>query len=105
MPLSALYVQNSFDEESRQRAKEMVEYIRNQFIETLEQVDWMDDDTKSRAIEKAEQMNVQIGYPPELLDTQKVMQIYEGVSVKLIMIICHLMCTSVDHHHHHHHYS
>lgn len=79
-PLSALYVSRNFDEKSRQQAATMVNYIRGQFIDSLNQIDWMDEATRSKAIQKAQEMIVQIGYPPELLDESKVMTIYQNVS-------------------------
>ena len=83
-PLSSLYVKSSFDEESRSSAKKMVKYIREEFIASLKKVDWMDPETKRRAIEKAMSMEVLIGYPPELLQEDKVMEMYEGVSFEWI---------------------
>ncbi|XP_015787620.1 neprilysin-2 isoform X2 [Tetranychus urticae] len=80
-PLSALYVSRNFDEKSRKQAASMVDYIRGQFIASLKKIDWMDEATRAKAIEKAEEMFVQIGYPPELLDESKVMSIYEGINI------------------------
>ncbi|XP_053209328.1 neprilysin-2-like [Panonychus citri] len=80
-PLSALYVSRNFDEKSRQQAATMVNYIRGQFIDSLNQIDWMDEATRSKAIQKAQEMIVQIGYPPELLDESKVMTIYQNIQI------------------------
>ncbi|XP_074595255.1 neprilysin-2-like [Brevipalpus obovatus] len=81
-PLSALYVRSSFDEESRSTARKMVKYIRDQFIASLKKVDWMDPETRNRAIEKAKEMEVLIGYPPELLQEDKIMEMFEGLEVR-----------------------
>ncbi|GIX87774.1 neprilysin-2 [Caerostris extrusa] len=58
---------------------EMVNYIHREFLHVLNGVDWMDDRTKGRAREKAENMATYIGYPNELLEEWKVAEIYDGL--------------------------
>jgi len=79
--VGSLYVSKYFDEKSKSTALEMVTEIRKQFNIILENIDWMDDDTKLRAKEKANAMVEHIGYPPELLDMKKLTDLYDGLEL------------------------
>ena len=78
---SALYVENFFKNESRDAAWEIVNSIRDEFRMTLNVTEWMDEETKERALEKAKTMQMHIGYPDELTDERKLMDYYEGLEV------------------------
>ncbi|XP_035210634.1 neprilysin-2-like [Stegodyphus dumicola] len=77
--LASLYVRNHFTDASKDLALEMVNYIHREFLDILAKVDWMDEQTKQRAKEKAESMATYIGYPNELLEEWKVSEIYDGL--------------------------
>ncbi|KAG9511152.1 Neprilysin-2, partial [Fragariocoptes setiger] len=79
--LSALYARNHFKKESKARAMEMVDYIRKEFIKMLKEIDWMDDETRVEAEKKANAITAYIGYPDELLDDDKVEELYQGLSL------------------------
>lgn len=81
VPMSAMYVKEHFDSDSLLMAKDMVHYIRKEFISMLQGVDWMDDETKSMAIGKARAIRAHIGYSPEILDHNKVMELFEGLDL------------------------
>ncbi|KAI1296496.1 Membrane metallo-endopeptidase-like 1 [Halotydeus destructor] len=81
VPLSAMYVKEHFDEDSMHMAKEMVQYIRTEFIRMLKGVDWMDEDTKQMAIEKAQSITAHIGYSKEILVESKVMELFQGLEL------------------------
>ena len=50
--LGKLYVEQEFGEDSRKRMNEMVEDIKEVFMERLRKLEWMSDATKEKAIEK-----------------------------------------------------
>ena len=79
--VGSLYVNKYFDEDSRKTAVDMVNRIKNQFEIILDEVEWMDDRTKQKAKYKAEKMGVHIGYPPELLDMNKLTNLYTGLEL------------------------
>jgi len=81
VPMSAMYVKEHFDTDSLERAKEMVHYIRKEFIKILEMVEWMDAATKRMAIEKARSITAHIGYSTEILEESKVMELFEGLDL------------------------
>ena len=79
--VGSLYVSKYFDEKSKSTALEMVTEIRSQFELILDQVEWMDDETKEKAKMKARAMVAHIGYPPELLDMTKLEDLYDGLEL------------------------
>lgn len=75
----SLYVKKYFNEEARRNAVEMVADIRTEFEEILKKVDWMDEQTKQNALDKAKSMATHIAYPDELLDNNKLEEFYSWV--------------------------
>lgn len=76
-----MYVREYFEEDARQSANEMVKDIRSVFTEIIDELEWMDDETRIRAKEKAASMTTHIAYPDELLDDKKLTDLYENVIV------------------------
>lgn len=79
--LSALYVKNHFNGRSKAAALEMVEYIREEFLKMLDEIDWMDEETREEAKLKARAIASYIGYPDELLQDELVEELYKGVQL------------------------
>ena len=55
--------------------------MHRQFIKSLKAVDWFDEETKLKAISKALDINLQIGYPDQLLDTRQIINYYSNVRI------------------------
>lgn len=81
MAVSYLYVQKHFNNESREKALEMVNDIRTAFTEIVTELDWMDTETKERTLEKAHAMRPFIGFPGWLLTPGELEKYYEGAEV------------------------
>ncbi|XP_044750363.1 neprilysin-2 isoform X4 [Coccinella septempunctata] len=77
----ALYVRKYFNEEARQNALEMVRDIRAEFETILKEVEWMDDETRKNALDKAKSMATHIAYPDELLDDSKLEEFYQNLEM------------------------
>lgn len=58
----------------------MVENIRSQFSSSINDVDWMDPDTRQVAQDKAEAMKELIGYPDWYANKSALQEYYKGVS-------------------------
>ncbi len=58
----------------------MVTYIHREFIQILNNIEWMDSTTRQKAIEKAYAITTHIGYPKQLLNNSEISTIYEHVS-------------------------
>lgn len=61
-------------------ALEMIHTLRVAFSELLEENEWMDDETRAVARDKANAMNEKIGYPDMLTDPVELSEEYENVS-------------------------
>ncbi|CAL8122372.1 unnamed protein product [Orchesella dallaii] len=79
--VGAMYVRRHFDETSRETALEMVNDIRTAFVDILTTMDWMDVDTKRRALGKAAAMKTNIGYPEQLLNEDILRKLYDGLEL------------------------
>nr|CAD7452416.1 unnamed protein product [Timema tahoe] len=81
LSVGSLYVRRYFHEEAKRSAMEMVQNIRNQFLDILKTIDWMDDETRMKGIDKAKSMSVHIAYPDELLDNSKLEKFYQNLEI------------------------
>ncbi len=61
--IGKLYVEQAFPPEAKQKAMEMVEYIKLAFADRIKSNDWMSDSTKKMALRKLSTFTVKIGYP------------------------------------------
>ncbi len=66
--VSQLYVEKYFPPEAKKIANEMIDDIMAAFEERLNQLDWMGDTTKQKAIEKLSMFGRKIGYPDKWKD-------------------------------------
>ncbi|XP_072210430.1 endothelin-converting enzyme 1 isoform X3 [Excalfactoria chinensis] len=81
--LGATFVKATFAEDSKQVAEEMIAEIKTAFEESLETLEWMDEETRKSAKEKADAIYNMIGYPKFILDPKeldKVFNDYDAVS-------------------------
>ncbi|XP_035741301.1 neprilysin-2-like isoform X2 [Vespa mandarinia] len=79
--VGAMYVRKYFKEDAKKNALEMVADIREEFTKILKKVDWMDEETKESALDKAASMSSHIAYPDELLDDKKLEEFYEKLEL------------------------
>jgi len=69
--LGELYVKETFPPEAKARAVNIVHSLLAAMKERIENVDWMSDSTKKKALEKLSKFTVKIGYPDEWRDYSK----------------------------------
>lgn len=79
--LGAMFVRNAFEGGSKEKAETMVNEVRDAFKKNLPFLDWMDDDTRKKAIEKANAVIDMIGFPPWILNDTALEAFYEGFEV------------------------
>lgn len=60
----------------------MAKTIHEEFMKTLTNVTWMDQETKTAAIEKANAMRFNIAYPDELIDNNTLEEYYDGLELQ-----------------------
>ena len=66
--LGQAYVATNFSPEAKQRALTMVQNIQAEFRRRLEKLDWMSEETKTKAFTKLDAIINQIGYPDKWRD-------------------------------------
>lgn len=78
--VGALFIKDNFDPKSKENAIEMIHNIREAFNELLNYNDWMDDETRQVAKEKANSINERIGYPELITNPIELSKEYGFVS-------------------------
>ncbi|KAM9542731.1 neprilysin isoform 1-T2 [Guaruba guarouba] len=78
-----LYVEEAFAGDSKHVVEEMIADIRDVFIKTLDELTWMDAETKTKAEQKARAIRERIGYPDEIVtDDDKLNSEYQELDYK-----------------------
>ncbi|NXT17804.1 NEP protein, partial [Syrrhaptes paradoxus] len=78
-----LYVEEAFAGDSKHVVEEMIADIRDVFIKTLDELTWMDAETKKKAEQKAAAIRERIGYPDEIVtDDNKLNSEYQDLNYK-----------------------
>lgn len=57
----------------------MTENIRSTFADKIKNLPWLDENTRSKAIQKLNSTKTNIGYPEWMNDSQKIDQYYDKV--------------------------
>ncbi|KAL6727698.1 hypothetical protein Aduo_009552 [Ancylostoma duodenale] len=89
---AALYVRSTFDQASKNVTLEMIDDLQEAFRGMILTSDWMDTQTKTAALNKAEKMLCKIAYPDFILDDKKLDDYYSGVSEFLWLLLQRLTC-------------
>ena len=79
--VSSMYAKRIFDSKAKKEVVGMTKYLRKAFSKLLDELTWMDDETKVEARKKLENMRQFIGYPDEFLDQEKVDAIYDKIEM------------------------
>ncbi|MBR5354618.1 MAG: M13 family metallopeptidase [Alphaproteobacteria bacterium] len=66
-----LYVKKYFPSKAKKRMEKLVKNLQRAYKDRIEDLTWMGDDTKKRAIEKLNKFNAKIGYPDKWRDYSK----------------------------------
>ena len=80
----SMYVREYFKPEEKKEMLDMITYIRGAFREIIDDLPWMDDETKVEAQKKLEKMDQFIAYPDELIEKDKVDGLHQGMSPRKI---------------------
>ena len=80
--VGSMYAKVHFPESKKEVIDNIVQNIRKEFRVMLEEVDWMDEDTRTRALKKADLIKSHIAYSKEILDSTLLDAYYEGLALK-----------------------
>ncbi len=81
MVSASMYVRRFFKPEAKSQMKEMTGLLREAFREKLEEAAWMDPETREAAKGKLEDMLESIAYPDEVLDEDKLNDLFGGLEM------------------------
>jgi len=77
-----VYIERYFPRESKEKVDTMIKIMVEVFKEHMDELDWMDEETKKMAKFKADEMAPMIGYPEFIMDAQKLRDYYKNWEVR-----------------------
>ncbi|KAK2588944.1 hypothetical protein KPH14_001799 [Odynerus spinipes] len=80
--VGAMFVREVFHGKSKPMAEQMIEEIRRAFTKNLRKLEWMDDETRKAAEEKANAITDMIGFPDFILNPSDLDERYRDLSIK-----------------------
>ncbi len=86
--LGFLYVANYFNKKSLNTIKNMVLLIKDEFKNTIIQNEWMDEETKLKALSKLNKMNFKIGYPEKMNKDYSLLKLHRNNSLLDNLLLC-----------------
>ncbi|CAK9301444.1 unnamed protein product [Gordionus sp. m RMFG-2023] len=81
-PLSSLYLRSNFNSKDKAKVEGMVDLIKVAYKERLKNLDWMDELTKIKSMEKVDSLKSKIGYPEYVVDPVELDQDYQGLDMR-----------------------
>ena len=91
--IGRVYVDGYFDPGSKARMQEMVSNLKKAFRERIQNLTWMEPETKKKALMKLDVLDVQVGYPDEWLN-------YSELEVKNVSYVMNVLAASKFQFHH-----
>ena len=77
--VGSMYARNYFNAGKKEDVLTMVKYIRKTFELLVPHIEWMDEETITKTVEKLRAMGESVAYPDALLDRQIMDQYYKGL--------------------------
>jgi putative endopeptidase len=66
--LGQLFAKEYFNEKAKKRYSDLVEAIRNAYVDRINNLSWMSGETKAKALEKLSKVSKKVGYPDKWKD-------------------------------------
>uniref|UniRef100_A0A8D0HN93 Uncharacterized protein n=1 Tax=Sphenodon punctatus TaxID=8508 RepID=A0A8D0HN93_SPHPU len=79
--LGEMIVQEIFPQKAKELAKKIFYEVREALYSQLDQVEWMDKQTRQEARDKVNSLQLEIGYPENILQTAKVDHEYQDLEI------------------------
>ncbi|NXX94939.1 KELL protein, partial [Centropus bengalensis] len=79
--LGQMFVQETFPLQTKKLAEQMFSEIQNALYHQLDQLEWMDEQTRQEAKALISKLQVEIGYPAHILQTAKVNLEYQNLEI------------------------
>lgn len=71
-PFGKIYIEKYFSDRTKKNVEEITKEIINTYEKRIDNLDWMSNETKTKAKEKLDKIGVQIGYPDKWKDYSEV---------------------------------
>ncbi|XP_030755230.1 endothelin-converting enzyme homolog isoform X3 [Sitophilus oryzae] len=79
--LGAIFVREIFNPDSKEQAETMINNVRNAFKRNFKNLEWMDEDTRKVAIDKADAISDMIGYPEFIKDVHHLDERFDNLNI------------------------
>lgn len=79
--VGAIFVRQAFHGESKPEAEGMIFHIKQAFKQNLQNLTWMDKDTRVKALQKANAISDMIGFPDYILNSNELDKKYEDLNI------------------------
>ncbi|ELU15652.1 hypothetical protein CAPTEDRAFT_149014 [Capitella teleta] len=79
--LGAMFVREAFNGDRKDKAEDMIQQIKTAFKANLPKLEWMDEDTRNAAVDKADAVVNMIGFPPYILNSTALNEKYSKLNV------------------------
>ncbi|XP_035215271.1 neprilysin-2-like, partial [Stegodyphus dumicola] len=89
--LDSIYIRKHFPEDSRKAAIELTTYVENEYLNFLEKIDWMDEESKAYSMKKANARKLHYGYEKEILNDSFLSHFYTNLTFKDEDFICNIL--------------
>ncbi len=63
--MSQAYARYAFGPDQKRRASELIALVKDAFRQRLSNAQWLESETRTRALEKLEQISIEVGYPDQ----------------------------------------
>lgn len=77
--IGAEFVKNHFENESKASFEEMYRNIKDEFVATISQAEWIDENTRDKLMKKLQSLVPLVAYPDEGFDEQAIKDFYDGI--------------------------
>lgn len=94
--ISVGFINAFFGRKERQNAEELVNYVRKEFNLVLDNLEWIDDETKSVAMEKLSKMILAVGFPDEVSIQSLSLLFFLSLSLFLFFFLLSLSLMQID---------
>ncbi|KAF7274332.1 M13 family metallopeptidase neprilysin 3 isoform X2 [Rhynchophorus ferrugineus] len=80
--LGAIFVREVFHSDSKEQAEVMINNVRDAFKRNFQNLNWMDEDTRKVAIDKADAISDMIGYPEFIKNVNHLDERFDNLTVR-----------------------
>lgn len=79
--IGAMFVREVFHGEAKPQAEQMINEVRTAFQKNLRKLDWMDEETRALADDKADAISDMIGFPDYILNPSQLDEKYKELDI------------------------